>query len=40
MQYEAWSEGGHEPETVFIEKLKAIDGITEVETQTYTLMPL
>mmetsp|Transcript_15063 Transcript_15063/g.27212 ORF Transcript_15063/g.27212 Transcript_15063/m.27212 type:complete len:113 (-) Transcript_15063:1161-1499(-) len=39
-KYEAWSEGGHEPETAFIDKLKAIDGISQVETQTYTLMPL
>ena len=32
--------GGHGPEVKFLEKLKAIDGITEVETQTYTIMPL
>ena len=32
--------GGHGPEAEFLEKLKAIDGITEVETQTYTIMPM
>ena len=32
--------GGHGPEPEFLEKLKAIDGITEVETQTYTIMPM
>ena len=32
--------GGHGPEVGFLDKLKAIDGITEVETQTYTIMPL
>ena len=32
--------GGHGPEVEFLEKLKAIDGITEVETQTYTIMPM
>lgn len=28
---------GQAPEAEFIEKLKAIDGINRVETQTYTL---
>ena len=28
------------PEEAFLAKLKAIDGISEVETQTYTLMPV
>ena len=32
--------GGHGPEAEFLEKLKAIDGITDVETQTYTIMPM
>mmetsp|Transcript_11857 Transcript_11857/g.25672 ORF Transcript_11857/g.25672 Transcript_11857/m.25672 type:complete len:137 (+) Transcript_11857:68-478(+) len=32
--------GGHGPEEDFLAKLKAIDGITEVETQTYTIMPM
>jgi hypothetical protein len=35
-----WSESGFPPEETFLEKLKAIDGITQVETQTYTIMPM
>jgi hypothetical protein len=36
----AWSEKEFAPEADFLAKLKAIDGITQVETQTYTLMPM
>ncbi|CAJ1914917.1 unnamed protein product [Cylindrotheca closterium] len=35
-----WEEKGFEPESKFIEKLKSIDGLSVVETQTYTNMPL
>jgi hypothetical protein len=35
-----WSDAEFAPETDFLEKLKAIEGITQVETQTYTLMPM
>ena len=34
-----WEEAGFAPESAFLEKLNAIDGISVVETQTYTLMP-
>jgi hypothetical protein len=36
----AWSEKAFAPEIDFLAKLQAIDGITQVETQTYTLMPM
>lgn len=36
----AWSDKAFAPETDFLAKLQAIDGITQVETQTYTLMPM
>ena len=32
-----WEKTGFAPETAFLEKLKAIEGISTVETQTYTL---
>lgn len=35
-----WEGNQFAPETDFLNKLKAIKGITEVETQTYTLMPM
>ena len=35
-----WEKAGFAPEEAFLAKLKAIDGITQVETQTYTLMPV
>ena len=31
-----WEEAGHPPEAEFLEKLKAIDGVSLVETQTMT----
>merc|ERR1719296_554289 len=34
-----WEKASFAPEEDFLAKLKAIDGISEVETQTYTLMP-
>ena len=35
-----WEGKSFAPEAAFLEKIKGIDGITEVETQTYTLMPM
>jgi hypothetical protein len=35
-----WSSDDFKPEESFLEKLKAIDGITLVETQTYTFMKM
>ena len=35
-----WEAAKFAPEETFLAKLKAIDGITAVETQTFTLMPL
>ena len=36
----AWEEAKFEPEASFLEKLQAISGISQVETQTYTIMPM
>mmetsp|Transcript_7163 Transcript_7163/g.22588 ORF Transcript_7163/g.22588 Transcript_7163/m.22588 type:complete len:142 (+) Transcript_7163:74-499(+) len=36
--YGPWEEAGHPPEADFIAKLKAIDGVSQVETQTITNM--
>ena len=33
-----WEENGHEPESKFLEKIKAIEGVSQVETQTITNM--
>ena len=35
-----WEESGFAPEESFLEKIKKIDGVSVVETQTYTLMPV
>ena len=37
-QFGKWEEKGFEPESEFLEKIKAIDGISQVETQTITNM--
>ena len=39
-KYEAWSEKQFAPEKDFLDKLRSIDGISQVETQTYTFMPV
>jgi hypothetical protein len=39
-KFGAWEENKFAPEEDFLSKLKAIDGISVVETQTYTLMPM
>jgi hypothetical protein len=36
--YGTWEGGGHVPESDFIAKLKAIEGVSQVETQTITNM--
>ena len=33
-----WEESGFAPEAEFLEKIKAIDGVSQVETQTITNM--
>jgi hypothetical protein len=38
--YGAWEAAGHAPEPAFLEAAKAIPGVTAVETQTFTLMPM
>ena len=35
-----WEANQFAPETAFLDQLKAIDGISTVETQTFTLMPM
>ena len=35
-----WEKAEFAPEKSFLEKIKGISGISEVETQTYTLMPM
>jgi len=39
-KFGAWEAAKFAPEESFLAKLKAIDGISQVETQTYTLMPV
>jgi hypothetical protein len=39
-KFAAWEANGFAPEDEFLSKLKEIDGISTVETQTYTLMPM
>ena len=36
-KFGAWEEKGFEPEASFVSKLEGIDGISQVETQTYTV---
>jgi len=35
-----WEEAGFPPESKFLEKIKAIDGVSQVETQTITNMEI
>ena len=35
-----WEGAAFAPEEAFLAKIKSINGITNVETQTYTLMPM
>ena len=39
-KFGTWEESKCAPEEDFLSKLKAIDGILAVETQTYTIMPM
>merc|ERR1719336_3438595 len=39
-KFGAWEEAKFAPEADFLEKLGAIEGITDIETQTYTIMPM
>ena len=39
-KYGDWEKVGHAPESEFINAIKAIDGITQLETQTYTIEPV
>ncbi|GAX13940.1 hypothetical protein FisN_5Lh155 [Fistulifera solaris] len=39
-KFEAWQGVNYAPEETFLEKLKAIDGISTVETQNYTIATL
>jgi hypothetical protein len=39
-KFKEWEGTEFAPESDFLTKLKAIEGVTEVETQTYTLMPM
>ena len=39
-KYGAWESAGHAPEAAFLKKIKGIAGVSVVETQTYTLMPV
>lgn len=35
-----WEGAEFAPEKAFLDKIKAIDGVSQVETQTFTLMPM
>lgn len=39
-KFGAWEEAKFAPEESFLEKIKKIEGVSAVETQTYTLMPV
>ena len=39
-KFGAWEAAGHAPEAAFLEKIKAIEGVSVVETQTITIMPV
>jgi hypothetical protein len=39
-KFGAWEEAKFAPEEDFLGKLKEIDGISTIETQTFTLMPM
>jgi hypothetical protein len=39
-KFGAWTEANFAPEEAFLQKLRAIEGISMVETQTYTIMPV
>jgi hypothetical protein len=39
-KFNAWKESDFAPESEFLTKLKSIDGLSTIETQTYTIMPM
>lgn len=39
-KFGAWEANKFAPEEAFVAKIKAIDGISTVETQNYTIMPM
>lgn len=39
-KFEKWSAKDFAPEKDFLDKLRSIDGISQIETQTYTFMPV
>ena len=39
-KFGSWQESSFAPEESFLDKIKKIDGVSAVETQTYTLMPV
>jgi hypothetical protein len=39
-KFDAWKESDFAPEAEFLTKIKSIDGLSTVETQTYTIMPM
>jgi hypothetical protein len=39
-KWAAWEANKHAPEEAFLKKLEGIAGISTVETQTYTIMPM
>ena len=38
--FAAWADRGFPPEAAFLEAVKAIPGVSVVETQTFTVMPV
>lgn len=38
--FNEWAESSFGPEEVFLAKAKEIEGVSQIETQTYTLMPV
>ena len=38
--FKAWADGGFAPESAFLKAVRAIPGVSVVETQTFTLMPV
>jgi hypothetical protein len=39
-KYDAWAAAKFQPEEDFLEALSQIPGITKIDTQTYTIMPM
>lgn len=39
-QFKEWESKGFAPENDFIAAIKAVDGVSQLETQTYTIMPV